>query len=52
MRNVFESAIVRQAWRLRDVTDPDVEQLRELRAEDLVASPDELTPADATAPPS
>ena len=47
VRNVFESAIVRQAWRLRDVTDPDVDQLRELRAEDLVA-----TPADAPVPRS
>jgi Holliday junction resolvasome RuvABC ATP-dependent DNA helicase subunit len=47
VRTLFESAIVRQAWRLRDVTDPDVEQLRELRAEDLVATPDELHPADA-----
>ncbi|MET0921253.1 MAG: AAA family ATPase [Acidimicrobiia bacterium] len=43
VRTVFESAIVRQAWRLRDVTDPDVEQLRELRADDLVASTDELS---------
>jgi Holliday junction resolvasome RuvABC ATP-dependent DNA helicase subunit len=47
VRNVFEAAIVRQAWRLRDVTDPDVDQLRELRAEDLVA-----TPADAPVPRS
>ena len=30
------------------MTDPDVEQLRELRAEDLVAAPDELT--DPTRP--
>jgi SpoVK/Ycf46/Vps4 family AAA+-type ATPase len=44
VRNVFESAIVRQAWRLRDVTDPDVDQLRELRAEDLVAVPDPAAP--------
>ncbi len=52
VRTLFESAIVRQAWRLRDVTDPDVEQLRELRAEDLVATPDELVPAtpDPTTP--
>ena len=50
VRNLFESAIVRQAWRLRDVTDPDVEQLRELRAEDLVATLDEPHPADAPAP--
>ncbi len=38
VRNVFESAIVRQAWRLRDLTEPDVERLRELRPEDIDAS--------------
>jgi AAA lid domain-containing protein len=35
VRTLFESAVVRQAWRLRDVPAPDVAQLRELRAEDL-----------------
>ncbi len=49
VRNVFESAIVRQAWRLRDVTDPDVDQLRELRAEDLVAVPEPAPSSNATA---
>jgi Holliday junction resolvasome RuvABC ATP-dependent DNA helicase subunit len=43
VRNTFEAAVVRQAWRLRDVSDPSVDQLRELRPEDLV---------DAVAPPS
>jgi Holliday junction resolvasome RuvABC ATP-dependent DNA helicase subunit len=38
VRNVFESAVVRQAWRLRELTEPDVEQLRELRPEDIDAS--------------
>jgi Holliday junction resolvasome RuvABC ATP-dependent DNA helicase subunit len=56
VRNVFESAIVRQAWRLRDVQDPDVAQLRELRAEDLVAVPDlaspDPAPEDAPADPT
>jgi Holliday junction resolvasome RuvABC ATP-dependent DNA helicase subunit len=52
VRNVFESAIVRQAWRLREVTDPDVDQLRELRAEDLVAIPAGATPDDAAVPRS
>ena len=51
VRNVFESGIVRQAWRLRDVTDPDVDQLRELRAEDLVEVPDVPVP-DVPVPPS
>ena len=40
VRNTFEAAVVRQAWRLRDVEEPTVEQLRELRADDLV-DPDE-----------
>ena len=54
VRTLFESAVVRQAWRLRDVVDPDTDQLRELRPEDLDAdgatpdAPDE--PDDAAAP--
>jgi Holliday junction resolvasome RuvABC ATP-dependent DNA helicase subunit len=47
VRTMFESAVVRQAWRLRDVPAPDVAQLRELRAEDL--DPDTPEPANATA---
>ena len=35
VRTMFESAVVRQAWRLRDVTVPDVEQLRALLPSDL-----------------
>jgi hypothetical protein len=39
---MFESAVVRQAWRLRDVTAPDVEQLRALLPADLTdATPDQ-----------
>jgi ATPases of the AAA+ class len=38
IRTLFESAVVRQAWRLRDVEQPDVAALRELRPEDLDAS--------------
>jgi AAA+ superfamily predicted ATPase len=34
-RNVLEAAIGRHAWRLRDVVEPTVEQLRELLPEDL-----------------
>jgi hypothetical protein len=49
VRTLFESAVVRQAWRLRDVTDPDVAQLRALCAGDL---PDEAAAtADAAASP-
>jgi Holliday junction resolvasome RuvABC ATP-dependent DNA helicase subunit len=47
VRTMFESAVVRQAWRLRDVPAPDVAQLRELRAEDL--DPDAPEPAGAAA---
>ncbi|HEY7047754.1 MAG TPA: AAA family ATPase [Jatrophihabitantaceae bacterium] len=35
VRNLFEAAIVRQAWRLRNVRDPSVTQLRELAPDDL-----------------
>jgi hypothetical protein len=34
---MFESAVVRQAWRLRDVKETDVTQLRELVPADLEA---------------
>jgi hypothetical protein len=46
-RNVLEAAIGRHAWRLRDVTEPTVEQLRELLPEDL-----EDEPADQPAVPT
>jgi hypothetical protein len=35
VRNLFEAAIGSQAWRLRDIPDPEVAQLRELTAADL-----------------
>ena len=34
----IKESVVRQAWRLRDVENPDVHQLRELRPDDLDAS--------------
>jgi len=34
-RNILEDAIAAQAWRLRDVPEPTVEQMRELLAEDV-----------------
>jgi hypothetical protein len=56
IRNLFESAVVRQAWRLRDTPDPALEQLRELIAADLTeALPDapmEQTTEQATEPRS
>jgi SpoVK/Ycf46/Vps4 family AAA+-type ATPase len=45
-RNLLEAAIGRHAWRLRDVAEPTVTQLRELLAEDLDPDAD-----DATEPP-
>jgi Holliday junction resolvasome RuvABC ATP-dependent DNA helicase subunit len=44
VRNTFEAAVVRQAWRLRDVLDPTIDQLRELRADDLVDPDETVTP--------
>jgi hypothetical protein len=50
VRNVFESALVRQAWRLRDVADPTEEQLRGLNASDVVeiVPPADASPVDVT----
>ena len=49
VRTLFESAVVRQAWRLRDVAHPDVVQLRALCAADL--ADDAPATADAAASP-
>ena len=38
-RNVLEAAIGRQAWRLREVEEPTVDQLRGLTADDLGEDP-------------
>ena len=38
-RNLLEGAIGRHAWRLRDVTEPTIQQLRELVPEDLDDEP-------------
>jgi SpoVK/Ycf46/Vps4 family AAA+-type ATPase len=45
-RNVLEAAIGRHAWRLRDVTAPTKDQLRQIRAEDL--TDEELHPPKQT----
>jgi Holliday junction resolvasome RuvABC ATP-dependent DNA helicase subunit len=44
VRNLFEAAVVRQAWRLREVRDPSVAQLRELTPDDLGELPDTVHP--------
>lgn len=38
-RNVFEAAVGHQAWRLREIDEPTVEQLRSLEPEDLSDGP-------------
>jgi hypothetical protein len=38
IRNLFEAAVVRQAWRLRSVEAPTVDQLRTLEVADLPSS--------------
>ena len=45
VRNLFEAAVVRQAWRLRTVAEPTIEQLRELIPDDLGELPDAVHPA-------
>jgi hypothetical protein len=49
VRTRFESAVVRQAWRLRDIESPDVDQLRELRPDDLATDSPTRSPATAEA---
>ncbi|WP_426595748.1 AAA family ATPase [Cellulomonas sp. McL0617] len=50
VRNVLDQAIVRHAWRLRDVEQPTVDQLRLLLPEDLVDAPDEPVAPPAAEP--
>jgi hypothetical protein len=38
VRNLFEGAVIHQAWRLRDVAEPTVEQLRVLCGDDIGAA--------------
>lgn len=47
VRNLLEAAIGHHAWRLREVPDPTVEQLRTLQPDDLVVEgePDDPPPA-------
>jgi hypothetical protein len=44
VRTIFEGAVVRQAWRLRKVADPTVEQLRTLLPDDLEVDDDRRRP--------
>jgi hypothetical protein len=51
-RNLFEHAVGRHAWRLKDATEPTRDDLRLLTAEDFTDQPDEpdepAEPAEAT----
>jgi len=50
-RNVLEAAIGRHAWRLRDVTAPTRDQLRQILPEDLTDDPDQpIEPNQPTNP--
>jgi SpoVK/Ycf46/Vps4 family AAA+-type ATPase len=44
-RNLFEHAVARHAWRLKDATDPTRDELRLLTADDFIDHPDESEPA-------
>ncbi|MFI7062182.1 AAA family ATPase [Kribbella sp. NPDC050124] len=48
-RNVLEAAIGRHAWRLRDVTAPTRDELRQILAEDLTDEPEQPEPSAGTA---
>lgn len=48
VRNLLDAAIARHAWRLRDVEQPTLDQLRQLLPEDLVADDDEASPSVLT----
>ncbi|MBO3083357.1 AAA family ATPase [Cellulomonas fengjieae] len=49
-RNVLDQAITRHAWRLRDVEQPTVDQLRQLLPEDLVTPTEPAEPAEPHEP--
>ena len=51
-RNVLEAAVGKHAWRLRDVAEPTLSQLRELIAEDITPDPPTIVdwPAKTTDP--
>ncbi|PPF12519.1 AAA family ATPase [Rathayibacter sp. AY1A5] len=46
VRNVLDAAIARHAWRLRDVEEPTLDELRILLPEDVVESPEASSSPD------
>mgnify|MGYP006367595487 CR=1 FL=1 len=56
-RNVLEAAVGKHAWRLRDVADPTLDQLRTLLPDDLAPDPTPVvdwtgTPGEGLQPPT
>jgi len=51
-RNMLEAAIGRHAWRLRDVVQPTVDELRQLHPEDLSDGDPDHPPADPEGDPA
>jgi SpoVK/Ycf46/Vps4 family AAA+-type ATPase len=51
-RNLFEHAVTRHAWRLKDATDPTRDELRLLTAGDFFDQPDEEQPPRPTSHPT
>jgi Holliday junction resolvasome RuvABC ATP-dependent DNA helicase subunit len=49
-RNLFEQAVGRHAWRLKDATEPTRDELRLLTADDVTDQPDEPDDEPAGAP--
>lgn len=47
-RNTLEEAIGRHAWRLRDVAEPTLEELRQLLPEDLLEEPEPVSAPGGT----
>lgn len=50
VRNLMEAAIGHHAWRLREIAEPTIEQLRTLAPEDLVVDPNEQAADSADQP--
>ncbi|MDR2973283.1 MAG: AAA family ATPase [Propionibacteriaceae bacterium] len=49
-RNVFEAAIGRMAWRLKNVDEPTLEQLRQILPQDIAPTPDPRPDDEASDP--
>ncbi|GAA2165142.1 ATPase family protein associated with various cellular activities (AAA) [Humibacillus xanthopallidus] len=50
-RNLFEQAVGRHAWRLKDATEPTRDDLRLLTADDFTEQPDEPVETEVLEPP-